>query len=122
VLTIGLSSEGYGESGKGNIRKSIMKIADMFWVLLRTHFVGTVEIVTQPCNEVIFVDAIDLAMELRENILPPLSKWRDHFVEKFSTENIRAIGGKQCRITIDLGVQCELRLLGVENGSKGSDE
>jgi hypothetical protein len=94
----------------------------MFWVLLHTHFVGPVEIVTQPANELIFLDAIDLALELRQVSLPALVNWRDLFFEKFGNENVRAVGGKQCRITVEFGVQFGLRLLGIENGSKGSDE
>jgi hypothetical protein len=94
----------------------------MFWVLLDTHFVGPVEIVTQPCNEAIFLDAIDLALELRNIPLPGLAEWRALFLEKFGDENVQAISGKQCRITVEFGVEFGLRLLGVENGSKGSDE
>jgi hypothetical protein len=99
-----------------------MKIADMFWVLLHTHFVGPVEIVTQPPNELVFLDAIDLALQLREKSLPELVEWRNFFFEKFGNENVRTMSGKQCRINVEFGLHFGLRLLRVENGSKGSDE
>jgi hypothetical protein len=95
---------------------AIMTIADMFWVLLHTHFVGPVEIITQPCNEQIFLDAIDLTLRLREDHLPRLEEWRKGFLETFGGENVHVMGGKQCRITIEFGVKFGLRLLGVENG------